>query len=272
MRASTKPLRQSDQRTEPDAVNSLRVLTASIAHEVNQPLSGILTNASTCLRMLSADPPNLDGARETARRTIRDANRAADVINRLRALFARTPIATESVDLNEAVVEAIALCRCELDASRVTVRCSLDDRLPQLTGDRVQLQQVIQNLVRNAAEAMIGVEDGRRELTIITRRQEDGRVQLSVRDVGTGFRREDADKLFAPFYTTKAHGMGIGLSVSRSIVEHHRGLLWGAPNDDGPGATFSLSIPCASRRLTHNGTGSLHLAGAADALALATSP
>jgi C4-dicarboxylate-specific signal transduction histidine kinase len=175
------------------------------------------------------------------------------------------------VDLNEAVLEALALSRSELDASRVAVRYVLADHLPLVSGDRIQLQQVIQNLVRNAAEAMIGRQDGPRELTITTRRHDDDRVQLSVRDVGIGFRREDADKLFTPFYTTKAHGMGIGLAVSRSIVEHHCGRLWGVPNDDGRGATFSLSIPCATKGLTHNGSGALHLAGAADALALAHS-
>ena len=195
-------------------MNTLRVLTASIAHEVNQPLSGIITNASACLRMLGAEPPNIDGARETARRTIRDVNRALEVINRLRALFAGTAIATEPVDLNQAVVEALGLSRGELDASRVAVKCVLADRLPLLTGDRVQLQQVIQNLIRNAAEAMIGGQDGPRELTITTRRHDGDRVQLSVRDAGIGFRREDAEKLFTAFYTSKTHGMGIGLSVA----------------------------------------------------------
>jgi len=271
MRAPATPLRIPDQHAQPGAVDSLRVLTASIAHEVNQPLSGILTNASTCLRMLSTDPPNLDGARETARRTIRDANRAAEIIDRLRALFAKAGVATEPVDLNEAVVEAIASYRSELDASGITVRCVLADCLPVLSGDRVQIQQVIQNLVRNAAEAMLGLPARRREITVTTRRHEDDRVQLSVRDAGVGFWREDADKLFTPFYTTKANGMGIGLSVSRSIVEHHCGRLWGSLNDDGPGATFSLSIPSASRRGTHNGSGALHSARAADALAIANS-
>jgi len=236
----------ADQGMHADLLGSLRVLTASIAHEVNQPLAGIITNASACLRMLSAAAPNLDAARETARRTIRDVNRALEIINRLRALFAQTAIATELVDLNEIVVEALALSHCELDASRVTVRCVLADRLPRLTGDRVQLQQVVQNLLKNAAEAMLGVRDDTRELTIVTRKHGD-RVELHVRDVGSGFRREDADRLFAPFYTTKTHGMGIGLSVSRSIVEHHCGRLWGTPNDNGPGATFALSIPCACR-------------------------
>jgi C4-dicarboxylate-specific signal transduction histidine kinase len=231
--------------------DSLGVLAASIAHEVNQPLSGILTNASTCLRMLCADPPNIEAARDTARRTIRDVNRAAEVINRVRALFSGTAIAIESVDLNEIVLEVLALSRCELEANKVTVECVLADRLPLVTGDRIQLQQVVLNLVRNAAEAMIGVPDRLRQLTITTRRDEDERVQLSVRDVGIGFRREDADKLFTPFYTTKPHGMGIGLAVSRSIVESHCGRLWGLPNGDGAGATFSLALPCAARPPAH---------------------
>jgi len=269
MRAATDPLQQSCTCAEPDAVKSVAVLIASIAHEVNQPLSGIIANASACLRMLSADSPNLDGARETARRTIRDANRAAEIINRLRALFSRTEIASELVDLNDAVLESIALSRGELDASRVTVKCNLADRLPLVSGDRVQLQQVVQNLLRNAAEAMAGVRSGSRELTISTRRHDDDSVLLSVRDAGAGFPREDADKLFAPFYTTKTHGMGIGLSVSRTIVEHHRGSLWGTPNDDGRGATFSLSIPCVSTRSTQGSL--LHLTASAGALALADS-
>jgi len=225
------------------APDTLRVVTASIAHEVNQPLSAILTNASACLRMLSSEPPNLDGARETARRTIRDVNRAADVVDRLRALFARTAIAMERVDLNDTVVEALAMLSGELDKSQVSVKCALADGLPALIGDRVQLQQVVLNLVRNASEAMVSVQHRPRELVITTNREFNA-VQLCVRDVGIGFRPRDADKLFAPFYTTKPHGMGIGLSVSRSIVESHRGRLWGIPNPDGQGATFSMSIPC----------------------------
>jgi C4-dicarboxylate-specific signal transduction histidine kinase len=259
-----------EQHAPLDNVDSRTVLAASIAHEVNQPLSGIITDASTCLRMLSADPPNLDGARETARRTIRDANRAAEIINRMRVLFAGAAIGTEPVDLNEAVLEALALSHCELDAGRVTVRCVLADGLPLVTGDRVQLQQVILNLVRNAAEAMIGLQDGPRELTITTRRHEDDQVQIRVRDAGIGFRCEDADKLFAPFYTTKARGMGIGLSVSRLIVESHCGRLWGSPNDDGPGATFSLSIPCGFRQSTPRAAAGGRLIEAAGAVALAS--
>src|SRR5882757_4505669 len=223
-------------------VSSLGVLTASIAHEINQPLSGIVTNASTCLRMLAADPPNVDGARETARRTIRDGNRASDVITRLRALFGKKSATTESVDLNEAAREVITLLRSELQRSRVILRADLTDDLPPLTGDRVQLQQVILNLLLNASDAMSGVDDRPRQLVIRTERDEGDRVLLTVQDAGVGFETQDVERLFEAFYTTKSSGMGIGLSVSRSIIESHHGRLWAAPND-GPGATFSFSIP-----------------------------
>lgn len=230
-------------------VTTLGVLTASIAHEVNQPLSGIITNAGTCLRMLAADPPNLDGARETARRTIRDGNRASDVIQRLRVLFGKQDATAETLDLNEATREVITLSLRRLQRNRVVLQPELADDLPPVTGDRVQLQQVILNLLRNATDAMSGVEDRPRQLVIRTERDEGGRVCLTVRDVGTGVRPEDLDRLFEAFYTTKSDGMGIGLSVSRSIIERHHGRLWAAPND-GPGATFSFSIPCEPKAAT----------------------
>lgn len=226
-------------------VTSLGVLTASIAHEVNQPLSGIVTNANTCLRMLAADPPNVDGARETARRTIRDGNRASDVITRLRALFGKKDATAESVDLNEAAREVIALSLGELQKSRVILRSELADDLPPVTGDRVQLQQVILNLLQNASDAMSGVDDRPRHLVIRTERDEGDGVRLSVQDTGMGFEPQCMDRLFEAFYSTKNKGMGIGLSVSHSIIERHHGRLWAAPND-GPGATFSFSIPPGS--------------------------
>jgi len=226
-------------------VTSLGALTASIAHEVNQPLSGIITNASTCLLMLAANPPDLDGARETARRTIRDGERAADVITRLRALFAKKGATTESVDLNEATREVIALSSSELQRDRVCLRLELGSDLPPIAGDRIQLQQVILNLLLNASAAMSGIGDRPRELVIRTERDGGDRVRLSVQDSGVGFAPQDVDRLFEAFYTTKTGGMGIGLSVSRSIIEGHQGLLWAAAND-GPGATFSFSIPRGS--------------------------
>lgn len=223
-------------------VTSLGALTASIAHEVNQPLSGIITNANTCLRMLATDPPNVDGARETARRTIRDGNRASDVITRLRALFARKTLVAESVDLNEATREVLELSRGELQRKKVIVQTELADDLPSIVGDRVQLQQVILNLLLNASDAMIAVDNRPRQLVISTEVGKDDHVRLNVKDSGIGLDPHNLDKLFEAFYTTKSSGMGIGLSVSRSIVESHRGSLWATPND-GHGAVFSFAIP-----------------------------
>jgi C4-dicarboxylate-specific signal transduction histidine kinase len=226
-------------------VTSLGVLAASIAHEVNQPLSGIITNASTCLRMLSAEPPDLGGARETARRMIRDGNRASDVITRLRALFGKKEATTELVDLNAAAREVIALSLSELQRSRVALHVDLAAELPAVVGDRVQLQQVILNLLLNASEAMSGVEDLAKRLMIRTERDGSGGVRLTVQDVGVGFEAQAVNSMFEAFYTTKSEGMGIGLSVSRSIIERHHGRIWAAPND-GPGATFAFSIPHAT--------------------------
>ena len=223
-------------------VTTLGVLTASIAHEVNQPLSGIITNASTCLRMLAADPPNVEGACETARRTIRDGHRASEVITRLRALFGKKNATSEVVDLTDATREVIALLLSGLQKDRVILRAELTDDLPPVTGDRVQLQQVVLNLIMNAADSMRGVDDRPRQLVIRTERDGDDHVRLTVRDAGVGFDPHVVERLFEAFYTTKSGGMGIGLSVSRSIIESHQGRLWAASND-GPGATFSFSLP-----------------------------
>jgi PAS domain S-box-containing protein len=217
-------------------------LTASIAHEVNQPLSGIITNANTCLRMLAANPPNVDGARETARRTIRDGNRASEVIKRLRALFGKRGSAVEPVDLNEATREVIALSQSRLHSNRVILRTELADDLPYARGDRVQLQQVILNLIQNASDAMSSVEDRPRQITVKTEREGAEELRLTVQDAGTGFQPETAERLFDAFYTTKSEGMGIGLSVSRSIIERHGGRMWAKPNE-GPGACFAFSVP-----------------------------
>ena len=230
------------QLTHVARVTSLGVLTASIAHELNQPLSGIITNANTCLRMLTTDSPNVDGACETARRTIRDGTRASEMIARLRALFIKKESTTEAIDLNEATREVVALSSSELHRNQVVVQSELADDLPTITGDRIQLQQVILNLLRNASDAMVGAHDRPRHLLIRTEREDGDRVRLMVRDTGIGLEGQSTDKLFDAFYTTKRDGMGIGLSVSRSIVERHQGRLWAEPND-GPGATFSFSIP-----------------------------
>src|SRR5262249_5748291 len=199
-------------------ITTLNALTASIAHEVNQPLSGIVTNASTCRRMLDADPPTVDGARETAPRIIRDGNRASDVITPLRAFVSRKACVLEPLDLNEATDEVIALSLSDLQRNRVILRSALAEDLPPIIGDRVQLQQVILTLIRNASDAMTFVEDRPRELLIRTERDEEDQVRLTVKDVGVGFTPGAADKLFEAFHTTKQDGMGIGLSISRSII------------------------------------------------------
>jgi PAS domain S-box-containing protein len=226
-------------------VSSLGVLTASIAHEVNQPLSGVVTNAATCLRMLSSETPNLEGARETARRMIRDGNRASDVITRLRALYSKRDFSPEVLNLNDATKEVISLSLMDLHRNHVTLRHELDESLPTVVGDRVQLQQVILNFLRNAADAMSTIDDRPRELVIRTENHEENQIRLSVKDSGVGFTPHTADKIFEAFYTTKTDGMGIGLSISRSIIEAHQGRIWATPND-GPGCTFSFAIPRAS--------------------------
>jgi PAS domain S-box-containing protein len=235
------------RNTQAELARMMRVmtigqLTASIAHEVSQPLSGIITNASTCLRMLSSHPPNIDGARETAERTIRDSNRASEVITRLRTLFSKKHVEVEPLDLNEAAREVIALVSGELEKNNVILKQEFSDRLPTVYGDRVQLQQVILNLLRNAFDAMSSVEDRPRQMVLRTE-LEGGQVHLSVQDSGVGFTPEVAAQMFDSFYTTKPDGMGVGLSVSRSIIEANNGRLWATANN-GPGATFAFAIPC----------------------------
>lgn len=229
--------------------SQLVVLAASIAHEVNQPLSGIITNSNTCLRMLASDPPDIVGAIETARRTIRDGNRAAEVVTHLRALFTDNDLNTESVDLNEAAREVISICWDELEKNRVILQLEFSDSLPLVGGVRFQLQQVILNLLRNGSDAMRGIEDRPRILLIRTAPDEGGGARLTVVDSGIGFDVPDTEMLFEAFYTTKGDGMGIGLSVCRSIVERFGGRLWAIRND-GHGSSFSFSIPCHSNHVT----------------------
>jgi PAS domain S-box-containing protein len=222
---------------------ALSTLTASIAHEVSQPLAGILANGGASSRMLAMDPPNLDGARAAIQRTIRDGQRASEVIKRLRAMFARRPPSLEPVDLHDAAREVLALSASELQRRRVIVRTDFAEVFPPVQADRIQLQQVILNLILNAVDAMETVDGRPRELRIASRRA-GGQVMLDMRDVRQGIELDNIDQLFDAFHTTKPEGMGIGLSISRSIIEAHGGRLSATPNPDGSGATFSFSIPC----------------------------
>ena len=223
-------------------MTTLGALTASIAHEVRQPLSGIITNAGTCLRMLAMDSPDIEGAQDAARRIMRDGHRASEVITRLRAMFGKKDVALETMDLNEAAREVVKLSLNELKRHQAVVRLEFVDGALPITGDRVQLQQVILNLLLNASDSMAEVVDRPREIVMKTEQAEDDLVRLSVKDVGVGVAPGDLKKLFEPFYTTKRDGMGMGLSVSRSIIERHHGQIWATQND-GPGSTVAFSIP-----------------------------
>ncbi len=226
-------------------VATLNAMTASIAHEVSQPLTGILTNANTSARLLGADPPDVVGAAETVRRTIRDANRAADVIRQLRGMLSKKTPTRDLVDLNDVTREVIALSSVELGLRQALVRSDLATGLPFVLADRVQLQQVILNLLLNAGDAMAELQDRPRRMLVKTSLNDDGTVMLAVCDCGKGIEKNAIEKLFQPFYTTKANGLGVGLSICRSIIEAHQGRLWVEPND-GPGVTFSFFIPGAS--------------------------
>src|SRR5262249_27657502 len=196
--------------------------------------SGIITNAGTCLRMLDMTPPNIEGARETARRTIRDGTRAADVIVRLRALFTKRELTLEPLDLNDATREGIALSSNDLQRHRVMLELALARDLPIVSGPRVQLQQVILNLLRTATDAIADAHARPRRLAMRTMREGGDWVRLAIRDFGVGLPVQSKDSLFGAFFTTKRGGMGIGLFVSRSIIEQHQGRLW-AEGNDGPG-------------------------------------
>ncbi|WP_260686721.1 PAS domain-containing sensor histidine kinase [Rhizobium leguminosarum] len=225
-------------------VMSLNTMAAAIAHEVNQPLAGIVTNASTSLHMLSANPPNIEGAIETARRTIRDGNRAADVITRLRVLFKRGTSAMEPVDINEATLEVVSLLTPDMQRHKISLHTELFETLPLFKGDRVQLQQVVMNFLRNSIDAIGEPSQLPRDVVVRTEFASDMTIQLSVEDTGCGIAGVDPDRLFDAFHTTKASGMGIGLSISRSIVEAHGGRIWAKANSI-VGATFGFSIPNA---------------------------
>ncbi len=222
-------------------VTTLGEMIASIAHEINQPLSGIITNGNASLRWLGGDPPNLDEVRDAARRIIRDGNRASEVIARIRALSKKAGTAKERLDLNQTIQEMITLTIGEVRRNGVELSTELAADIPAISGDRVELQQVVLNLIKNGIEAMGGIDDRARELLIKTESDAVGRVRVIVRDSGTGLNPLNMERIFDAFYTTKSEGMGMGLAISRSIVENHGGNLWAVPND-GPGATFQFTL------------------------------
>ncbi|APO68043.1 sensor histidine kinase protein [Rhizobium gallicum] len=220
---------------------TISALTTSIAHEVSQPLSGILANANACVRLLALDPPDIATAADTARRTIRDTMRATEVVKRLRAMFSRQAPTMEEIDLNEIAREVIALSARDMRERSIVLESRLASGLPSVRGDRIQLQQVILNLVLNGIDAMAEIEGRPRRLLVLTSPDED-MLTLSIVDAGVGIAADSAERLFEPFFTTKRNGMGIGLSISRSIIENHGGSMWATPND-GPGTTVAFSIP-----------------------------
>jgi PAS domain S-box-containing protein len=223
-------------------VTALGELAASIAHEVNQPLAAVVTNAAACLRWLDREPANLKEARSVVQSIVKDGNRAGEVIQRVRALANKTTDQKTPLDINEVVNEVISLAQHELSSHRVALRLELAPALPLVLADRIQLQQVILNLVINAIEAMQPVKDRPRELVIRTRQDEAGQVLVTVSDCGVGVAAENADRLFDAFFTTKSSGMGMGLSICRSIVNAHGGRL-SAFGNAGPGATFQFTLP-----------------------------
>jgi NO-binding membrane sensor protein with MHYT domain/signal transduction histidine kinase len=216
-------------------------LTASLAHEVNQPIAAAVTNANTCLRWLTRDHPNVEEARAAASRIVQDGSRAADIIKRIRLLFQKGKPQWELVDVNEVTREMIVLLRSEATRYSISIRLELAEDLPQVMGDRVQLQQVLMNLMINSIDAMKDV-DGTRELAIKSQRTETEQLQISVSDTGVGLPPHQADQIFNAFFTTKFQGTGMGLSISRSIVESHGGRLWAGGNPPR-GASFHLTLP-----------------------------
>jgi PAS domain S-box-containing protein len=226
-------------------VTMLGELTASIAHEVNQPLAGVMANAEACLRWLDRGTPDLDGARRSVEWIIEDGCRASEVIRRVRALANKTDIEKVPLDVNDVVREVITLVQRELFSHQVSLRMELTPALPAILGDRIQLQQVIINLVMNSIEAMLSVTDRPRELLIQSRQDEKQLVLVSVTDCGVGISAENADRLFNAFFTTKSSGMGMGLSICRSIMEAHGGRLWATANISH-GATFQFTLPVSA--------------------------
>jgi C4-dicarboxylate-specific signal transduction histidine kinase len=222
-------------------VTTMGELTASLAHEVNQPIAAAVTNANTCVRWLTRDQPDLEEARAAALRIVKDGTRAAEIISRIRLLFKKGTAQRELVDVNDIIQEMIVLLRGEATRYNISIRTALATDLPVVMGDRVQLQQVMMNLIINSIEAMKSV-DGNREVAIESQQEKDGHIQVSVSDTGVGLPSQESTQIFNAFFTTKPDGTGMGLSISRSIIESHGGRLWAAGNNPR-GAYFHFTLP-----------------------------
>jgi C4-dicarboxylate-specific signal transduction histidine kinase len=223
-------------------VLSMGELTASIAHEISQPLTAVVTHGHACLEWLSADPPNVAKVRQTAENIIRDGTRAGTVLGRIRSLFKKEPRTKDWFDINETIEELAVFLRDEAIGRGISIRTQLAPGLPKIKGDRVQLQQVVLNLLLNGMDAMIKTAGPSREIGVVSRRNDSNEVVVSVEDCGAGLPSEIEGKIFDPFFTTKPQGIGMGLSISRSIIESHRGRLWAEPRPSG-GTVFQFAIP-----------------------------
>jgi len=240
--AERERLRQAQvELAHANRVTTIGELTASLAHEVNQPIAAAATDANTCLRWLRRDQPDLEEAREAASRMVKDATRAADIISRIRLLFEKVSPQRELVDVNEVIREMIVLLRSEATRHSISVQTELASDLPQVMGDRVQLQQVLMNLLLNGIDAMKDV-DTTRELIINSQPAKNEHVMVSISDTGVGLPAQQAEQIFDAFFTTKPHGTGMGLRISRSIIESHGGRLWAADNTPR-GASFCFTLP-----------------------------
>jgi len=222
-------------------VTTMGELTASLAHEIRQPIAAAVTDAKTCLRWIGRDQPDVAEARQAAARIIKDVTRASDIISRISLLFKKGPPQRESLDVNEVVQEMIALLRSEASRYSISIRGELANDLPNIMADRIQLQQVLMNLMLNGIEAMKDMGTGG-ELTIKSQQDDNRQLLISVSDTGVGLEPEQAEQIFNAFFTTKPQGTGMGLPISRSIIESHGGRLWGSPNPGG-GATFQFTLP-----------------------------
>jgi C4-dicarboxylate-specific signal transduction histidine kinase len=225
-------------------ISALGALAASISHEVNQPLAAVVTNADACIMWLSGDPPNLDEARAAVDSIAREGTRASEVVRRIRAMFSKSATETTALDVNAMVREAVALMEPEAVRYQVTLRTELSDNLRPAAGDRIQLQQVLVNLILNGIEAMRDVTDRLRLLVVRSEERSADEVLVTVRDAGVGIDPKNERRIFDPFFTTKQQGMGMGLNISHSIVEAHGGRLWAAANSDF-GTTFQFTIPAS---------------------------